>query len=338
MVRWSRFAMTILYCRRMELLRTSDDRFVNLPGWPYEPKYIVVGDGVRVHYIDEVPETSGRPFGLAPSLRSPLDLPGNAPVVLCMHGEPTWSYLYRHMIPLFLQQGYRVIAPDLPGFGRSDKPSLASDYSYNGLVDWMVQWFDGLALPAACDLTLVCQDWGGLIGLRILTARPDAFARAVVANTGLPTGDRAPTEAFLAWQKFSQETPVFPVGNLVAGANKAHPLTNDVIAAYDAPFPEEQYKVGARILPSLVPTGPNDPAATANHAAWEVLSTWTKPFLTAFSDSDPITAGGERIFQRSVPGAANEQHVTIVGGGHFLQEDSGPEFAGVVHEFIQRHR
>jgi haloalkane dehalogenase len=314
----------------MELLRTPDDRFANLPGWPYEPKYHQVGNGVRIHYIDEAPAS---PKGLGDT-----EDPSDAPVVFCMHGEPTWSYLYRHMVPLFLDQHYRVIAPDLPGFGRSDKPSLASDYSYNGLVEWMVEWFDALSLPPTTDVTLVCQDWGGLIGLRILTARPNMFARAVVANTGLPTGDRAPTDAFLAWQKFSQETPVFPVGELVAGANKAHPLSDEVKAAYDAPFPEEKYKVGARILPSLVPTSPDDPAGAANRAAWEVLAAWTKPFLTAFSDGDPITSGGERIFQRTVPGAGQQQHTTIVGGGHFLQEDSGPEFARVVHEFIQRTR
>jgi haloalkane dehalogenase len=295
-------------------LRTPEERFQNLVNWPYEPSYTILASGLRVHHVDV----------------------GNAtdPVVLCMHGEPTWAYLYRKMIPLLVANGFRVIAPDLPGFGRSDKPKDRNWYTYNGIVDCMVEWFDTLSLPAGIDLTLMCQDWGGLIGLRVLTARPDVFSRAVVANTGLPTGDRKPTEAFLAWQKFSQETPVFPIGDLMGRAIAS--LSPEEVSAYEAPFPDDSYKAGARILPSLVPTRPDDPTATANRAAWAVLAEWDRPFLTAFSDGDPITAGGERIFQRDVKGAQGQAHVTIEGGGHFLQDDKGDVLAKVISDFAKR--
>jgi haloalkane dehalogenase len=223
------------------------------------------------------------------------------------------------------------VVPDLIGFGRSDKPARQEDYSYARHVAWMREaLLDNLDLTG---ITLVGQDWGGLIGLRLVGEHPDRFARVVAANTGLPTGDRPLTEAFLNWQKFSQESPVFPIGRIVAGGCAVSP-PDDVVAAYDAPFPDDAYTAGARIFPSLVPTSPDDPAAAANREAWETLAQFDKPFLTAFSDGDAITRGGEGVFQRTVPGAKGRSHMTIEGGGHFLQEDKGPELARVVADFV----
>lgn len=291
----------------MEVLRTPDARFEALPGYDFAPHYVEAGDGVRVHYLDEGPR--------------------DGDVVLLMHGEPSWSYLYRKMVPPLVAAGYRVVAPDLVGFGRSDKPAARADYTYERHVEWMrAALFDGIGLSG---ITLVGQDWGGLIGLRLVAEHEHRFARVVAANTGLPTGDRPPPDAFLAWQKFSQETPEFPVGRIVAGGC-ATPMPDEVAAAYDAPFPDESYKEGARQFPVLVPTSPDDPASAANRAAWEVLERFEKPFLTAFSDSDAITKGGERVFQERVPGAKGQPHATIEGGGHFLQEDKGEELARVV--------
>ncbi|WP_208028334.1 haloalkane dehalogenase [Rhabdothermincola sediminis] len=299
----------------MESLRTPDERFTNLPGFPFEPHYVEVPDGdggsLRVHYLDEGPPEGG--------------------IVLLMHGEPSWSYLYRKMIPVLTGAGLRAIAPDLVGFGRSDKPAHRSDYTYQRHVDWM-----RAALLDALDLsgvTLVCQDWGGLIGLRLVGEHPDRFARVVAANTFLPTGDNHPGEAFLAWQRFSQEVETFPVGAIVNGGCVTD-LAPEVIAAYDAPFPDESYKEGARQFPVLVPTRPDDPASAANRAAWRVLERYDRPFLTAFSDLDPITAGAERVLRERIPGAAGQAHTTIEGGGHFLQEDRGEELARVVVDFV----
>jgi haloalkane dehalogenase len=298
----------------MKVLRTPDDCFKGLPEFPFAPNYTTVGSGdrqLRVHYLDE-----GPPDG---------------PVVLLMHGEPSWSFLYRKMIPALVGQGLRCIAPDLVGFGRSDKPADREDYTYAGHVEWMREaLLDNLDLKG---ITLVGQDWGGLVGLRLAAENPDRFSRIVVANTGLPTGDQPLSEAFLAWQKFSQETPEFPVGSIVAGGC-TEPLPAEVIAAYDAPFPEESYKAGARAFPLLVPTRPDDPASEANRAAWQVFAGWDKPVLTAFSDKDPITGGGNGIFERTIPGASGQPHATIEGAGHFLQEDRGPELADVVARFI----
>lgn len=292
----------------MDVLRTPDERFASLPGYDFSPNYVEVGDGLRVHYLDEGP-------------------PGGD-VVLLMHGEPSWSYLYRKMVPPLVAAGFRVVAPDLVGFGRSDKPAARADYTYAAHVEWMrAALFDGLDLRG---ITLVCQDWGGLIGLRLVAEHEDRFARVVAANTGLPTGDRPPPEAFLAWQQFSQDVPTFPVGRIVAGGCVQQPVPDEVVAAYDAPFPDESYKEGARQFPLLVPTTPDDPAAPANRAAWEVLERWEKPFLTAFSDGDAITRGGERVLQERVPGAKGQPHTIIEGGGHFLQEDRGEELARAV--------
>ena len=300
----------------MESIRTPDDRFAGLPGFGFRPHYVNIDDldggSLRVHYVDEGPAEA-------------------APVLL-MHGEPSWSYLYRHMIPLLVGAGHRVIAPDLVGFGRSDKPTDPADYSYQRHVDWMgALLFDHLDLR---NITYFGQDWGGLIGLRLVAAQPDRYARVVIANTGLPNGAGQPSEAFLAWQKFSKESPVFPIGSIVNGGS-ATDLSAEVIAAYDAPFPDDSYKAGARVFPSLVPTGPDDPSVHANVAAWGVLKQFTKPFLCAFSDQDAITKGGEKPFLQLVPGAAGQPHTTIVGGGHFLQEDRGPELAQVIIDFIK---
>jgi haloalkane dehalogenase len=294
----------------MEVLRTPDDRFTNLPGYPFAPHYIDA-DGLRVHYVDEGPRS--------------------APVLL-LHGEPSWSYLYRKMIGVISAAGHRCIAPDLVGFGRSDKPAARADYTYQHHVDWMRRVVEGLDLR---NITLVCQDWGGLIGLRLVAEHPDRFARVVAANTFLPTGDVAPGQAFFAWREYSQTTPNFHVGGIVKGGC-ATALSPAVIAAYDAPFPDDRYKAGARQFPLLVPATPDDPAAPANRAAWEVLRRLTKPFLTAFSDTDPVTAGGDRIFQREIPGCAGQPHTTITGAGHFLQEDKGEDLARVVVELINR--
>ena len=299
----------------MDVLRTPDEQFVDLPDFPYAPHYVDVpaGDGatLRVHYLDE-----GDPA---------------APTVLLMHGEPSWSFLYRHMIPSLVDAGHRVIAPDLIGFGRSDKPTQMADYSYARHVAWMsAVVFDHLDLRNA---TFFGQDWGGLVGLRLVAAQPERFARLVVANTGLPTGHGKMSEAFLAWQKFSQETDNFPVGGIINGGC-ATDLSPEVIAAYDAPFPDDTFKAGARIFPTLVPTSLDDPASADNIAAWEVLERFDRPVLTAFSDQDPITKGGFAPFQERIPGAAGQPHTTTEGGGHFLQEDRGPELANTINEFI----
>jgi haloalkane dehalogenase len=256
-------------------------------------------------------------------------------VVLLLHGEPSWSYLYRHMIPALVDAGLRAVAPDLVGFGRSDKPAQRSDYTYARHVRWLTAHvLDGLGLH---DVTLVGQDWGGLIGLRLVAAHPDRFARVVAANTFLPTGDRHPGDAFLAWQRFSQEVPELPVGRIVNGGCTTD-LDPTVIAAYDAPFPDERYKEGARQFPVLVPTSPEDPEAGPNRAAWESLRRFERPLLCAFSDSDPITRGADRVLRELIPGAAGQRHTTIIGGGHFLQEDRGPELAEVIAAFVNGDR
>lgn len=298
----------------MDVLRTPDDRFEDLPGFPFEPHYVEVdrGDGtaLRVHYLDEGPR--------------------DGDIVLLLHGEPSWSYLYRRMIPVLVEAGLRAVAIDLVGFGRSDKPSSRSDYSYQAHVDWTWAAIEAIGLDG---ISLVCQDWGGLIGLRLVGEHPTRFSRVVAANTFLPTGDTHPGEAFLAWQRYSQETPVFHVGGIVKGGCVTD-LAAEVIAAYDAPFPDDTYKAGARQFPMLVPTSPDDPAAAANRAAWEALRRYDRPFLCAFSDSDPITRGADRRLRADIPGAAGQPHTTITGAGHFLQEDQGEQLAAVVARFV----
>jgi len=293
----------------MDILRTPDERFENIIDYPYEPNYAEV-NGLRMHYVDAGPP--------------------NAQPVLLLHGEPTWSFLYRKMIPIITGAGYRVIAPDLIGFGRSDKPARTEDYSFKLLVDTVNSLVEQLDLRG---VTFFGQDWGGLVGLRVVAENEDRFSRVVVANTGLPTGDRPAGEAFMRWREQSQTMPVFDVGAIFR-AMLAGDTPPEVIAGYEAPFPDESYKAGARILPTLVPITPDDPAAEANRTAWGVLRRWEKPLLTAFSDGDPITKGGDRVFQNLVPGAKGQPHTTIKGAGHFLQEDKGEEVAAVVVDFI----
>ncbi len=299
----------------MKTIRTPDDRFAGLPDYDFEPHYVDIDDGdggtLRVHHIDEGP--------------------ADAAPVLLMHGEPSWCFLYRHMIPVLVDAGHRVVAPDLVGFGRSDKPTEQSDHSYARHVQWMQRaLFDGLDLR---EITFFGQDWGGLIGLRLVAADPDRYARVAIGNTGLPTGHGPASDAFLSWQKFSQETEHFPVGGIVNGGC-ATDLPAEVIAAYDAPFPDDSYKAAARIMPSLVPTSPDDPATRDQEAAWTVLERFEQPFLLCFSDSDPVTKGGDAPFLAKVPGAQGQPHTTITGAAHFLQEDRGPELADVLVEFI----
>lgn len=298
----------------MKVLRTPDERFANLAEFPFAPHWLNVGrdPAMRVHFVDEGPRDG-------------------APVLL-LHGEPSWSFLYRKMIPILAKAGHRVVAPDLVGFGKSDKPAAREDYTYQRHVDWMTEF---LLETRLTHVTLFCQDWGGLIGLRLVAEHPNRFARVVAANTGLPTGDQKPSEAFFAWQKFSQTVPEFPTSSIIK-SGCVSPLPPEALAAYDAPFPDETYKAGARQFPLLVPSSPDNPAAGPNKAAWEKLATFTKPFLTAFSDSDPVTRGAERPMHKLIPGAKGQPHVTIAGGGHFLQEDKGEELAKVILEFVAR--
>jgi haloalkane dehalogenase len=299
----------------MDVLRTPDDRFENLPGFDFEPHYIHVDDfeggELRLHYLDEGPK--------------------DAPVVLLMHGEPSWCYLYRKMIPIITRAGYRAVAPDLIGFGRSDKPADRKDYTYARHVDWMQAFLDRTELK---DVHLVCQDWGGLLGLRLVAANPDRFTTVVAANTFLPTGDTDLGEAFEKWRQFSQETPEFDIAGVIESGTVT-PLPEAVMAAYNAPFPDERHKEGARQFPMLVPASTDDPETERNRRAWQVLSQWHKPFLTAFSDSDPVTGGAEKFLQKFIPGTQGLEHPTIANAGHFLQEDEGEALAEVVVHFLQ---
>ncbi|WP_299044328.1 haloalkane dehalogenase [uncultured Tateyamaria sp.] len=298
----------------MDVLRTDDARFDGLPDFDFAPHYVEVDDTegrtLRVHFLDEGPR--------------------DGEVVLVMHGEPTWSYLYRHMIPVFVAAGHRVLAPDLVGFGRSDKPVAQSDYTYQRHVDWMSDW---LRQVDATGITLVCQDWGGLIGLRLLAAMPERFRRLVVANTALPTGDQPMSDAFKAWRDFSQTVDPFDAGRIVFGGTETK-LTEAEVAAYNAPFPDESHKAGARMFPMLVPDSPDDPAAEPNRAAWRVLAGLELPVLTAFGAQDRVMAGVEKVFQRMMPGAAGQDHVIFDGAGHFLQEDVGEELARAAVAFM----
>jgi haloalkane dehalogenase len=299
----------------VDTLRTPDRRFEGLPEYPFEPHYAEVSGGrtgpLRMHYLDEGPR--------------------DAAAVLLLHGEPTWSYLYRHMIPVLAAAGHRCIAPDLIGFGRSDKPTAAADYTYARHVAWLRSLvFDHLALRG---ITLFGQDWGGLTGLRLVAADPARFARIMISNTGLPTGEEPATDAFLRWQRFARETEQFAVGQIVDSGCTTD-LSPVVIAGYDAPFPDDSFKVAARVFPALRPTSPDDPAHDDNVAAWEVLRRFDRPFRCAFSDQDPITAGGAKRFMTEIPGAWSQPHTTITGAGHFVQEDRGPELAHVLTEFI----
>jgi len=297
----------------MQVLRTRDDRFANLPDFPFAPTYtnIVDADGTKlqIHSVDE----------------GPIEVPP----ILLMHGEPSWSFLYRRIIGALAAKEYRVVAPDLMGFGRSDKPSAQTDYTYERHVKWMSDW---LTTKALNNITLFCQDWGGLIGLRLVAAYPNRFKRVIVANTGLPVGEGA-SKGFDRWLQFSQNVPVLPIGEILNMGSKRE-LSAAEKAAYEAPFPDETYKAGARRFPALVPITPQHESVAENKDAWKVLEAFDKPFLTAFSDGDPITKGGEKVFQARVPGARGQPHVTL-HGGHFLQEDCSEEIADLVDRFIR---
>ena len=296
----------------MKVLRTPDKRFANLLDYPFKPNY-TQHENIRIHYVDE----------------------GNSEeeVVLLVHGEPSWSYLYRKMIPIISDFGYRVIAPDLVGFGKSDKLINQEDYTYKKHVEWITKFIENLELM---NITLFCQDWGGLIGLRIVTEQAYRFKRIIASNTFLPTGDYNAPDAFLSWQQFSQNIPVFNVSKIIE-SGCANKINDEIRAAYDAPFPDESYKAAARRFPMIVPTKPNDPASQSNREAWEKLKQWKKPFLTAFSDSDPITAGGDKIFHKLIPGCKGMPHKTIINAGHFLQEDKGPELGQMIVDFIDNY-
>ncbi|HWF82403.1 MAG TPA: haloalkane dehalogenase [Streptosporangiaceae bacterium] len=297
----------------MRVLTTPESAFGHLPDFGYEPRYADVG-GLRMAYVQAGPD-DGEP-------------------VLLLHGEPSWSFLYRTIMPVLADAGLRAIAPDLIGFGRSDKPAEMTDHSYAQHVEWLRSLaFDELDLH---DLTLVGQDWGGLLGLRLVAEHGERFARVVVANTGLPTGDHPMPEVWLRFRDFVAQSPEFSISRLVA-SGCLRPLPPDVLAAYDAPFPGPQYRAGPRAMPTLVPTTPDDPASQANRAAWQYLSSWDKPFLVAFSDSDPITGGMAPLFRDLVPGAAGIEHPTLTGAGHFLQEDAGDRLAAEIVKFVASH-
>jgi len=334
----------------LETLRTPDSRFENLPGFPFAPHYTEVPDGdggtLRIHHVDE---------GDA-----------DAPIILCMHGQPTWSYLYRHMIPLLTGAGLRVLAPDLVGYGRSDKPTRLEDYSYQRQVEWTTAWLKANDVRGA---TFFGQDWGGLIGLRVVAENPERFDRVAIANTGLPVPQSLPEaviaeikrfrnedptpslpevmqalgnpdnkpfpQVFAYWQKWCWESEDLPVGLAVTGTLDGRAASPEETAAYDAPFPDPSYKMGPRAMPSQVPTLPGDPSEEANTAAWSVFEKWEKPFLTAFTNNDAVSGGGELVFQARVPGAAGQPHQHIDGGGHFLQEGRAEVLSEILAQFVK---
>ncbi|MCR2833706.1 haloalkane dehalogenase [Parerythrobacter lacustris] len=290
--------------------RTPDDRFAGLADYPFDPRYHLLSDGLRLHYVDEGPR--------------------EATPVLMMHGEPSWSYLYRKMIGPVVEAGYRVIAPDLIGFGKSDKPTDKGAYTYAGHVAWMREWFEAMGLG---NVILACQDWGSLVGLRLVTAMPDCFAGVVLSNGGLPAGQEPPP-AFAKWRAFSKYSPVFPIGGILQRATTTE-LPDHVVAAYDAPYDTRASKAGARIFPSLVPLGENV-EVPAQIEAWKVLETFDRPFTCCFSDGDPITRGGDAMFRERVPGARDNPLHRTLKGGHFIQEDDPEGFVGAILDTARR--
>jgi haloalkane dehalogenase len=312
----------------MQILRTPDECFEGIPDFPYEPRYADVpdqdGGTLRMAYLDEgVDEGQGIRRGGT----------GEAPVVLLLHGEPSWSFLYRHVLRVLVDAGLRVVAPDLVGFGRSDKPAKIADHSYARHIEWTRSLvFDVLDLR---DVTLVGQDWGGLIGLRLAVENPDRFARIVAANTALPTGDFPMPETWLRFREAVRTAPTFDIARGIQSGCQTM-LTDEVKAAYDAPFPDESYKAGPRAMPGLVPADPDDPEAPANRLAWDVLSQWAKPFLVAFSDKDPITGPMAPLFTQMIPGAQGLTHPTLEGAGHFLQEDAGQRLGQEIASFVRQ--
>jgi len=309
----------------MPVIRTPEERFENLPDYPYKPKYVEI-NGMRVHYVDE----------------------GSGEVVMCLHGEPSWSFLYRKMIPT-LSEKHRVIAPDFIGFGKSDKYTRRKEYTYEMHRDTLIKFIEQLDLNG---ITVVVQDWGGLIGLRVVGMMPERFARLVIMNTGLPTGEGEIPKAFIAWRRFSKLVPVLPVGRLLAmGSLPSKPgdkfsfkwmkersksMAPEVIAAYEAPFPNRKYKAGARAWPLMVPIKPDDPVSDEMRKAQEGMRSWNKPALVMFSDGDPITRGGDEFFRELIPTAKDQPEIVIKDAGHFLQERKGEEIAGNILDFIER--
>lgn len=295
----------------MPIIRTPDERFADLPGYPFAPHYVQLGPA-RMHYVDE----------------------GQGETILCLHGEPSWSYLYRKMIPPLATGGYRVVAPDLIGFGRSDKYTDVESYTFQMHHDALVTFMDALALA---DITLVCQDWGGLLGLCLAAELPDRFGRLVIMNTGLPTGDEPATRGFLAWQAFALRSSDLPIGRIIrSGTAQGDQLPEAVVAAYEAPFPDVSYKAGAKAFPALVPTTPDQEASAPLRHARRALARWNKPTLVMFSDGDPITRGGDAFFRRLIPTAKDQPEITITNAGHFLQEDKGEELANHILAFLAR--
>lgn len=300
----------------MDYLRTPNERFDGLPDFDFAPCYRIVCDGsgnrLRMHYLDEGSS--------------------DADPILLMHGEPTWCYLFRHMIPIFREAGHRVVAPDMIGFGRSDKPLAREDHTYQRHVDWLTDWLVQLDLKR---ITLFCQDWGGLLGLRLVAAMPERFARLVISNTALPTGDRPTSDTFQSWRAYSQSTEKFNAGRIVHGGTVSK-LSDAEVAAYNAPFPDSRYQAGARQLPMLVPDRPDDPASAPNRAAWQALKAHPLPALTLFGADDKVMAGVDRMFQKELPGAKGQPHRILMEAGHFLQEDVSDELAAATLAFMAR--
>ena len=295
-------------------IRTPESRFNNLPDYNFISNYMNVEEGLRLHYLDEGKKDD--------------------PIVLLLHGEPTWSFLYRKMIPILSKNNFRVISPDLIGFGKSDKLIDKSEYSYQKHIDWLTTFILKLDLN---DITLFCQDWGGLTGLRIITEMSERFSKVIASNTTLPTGKAPIPESFVKWRSFSQNSPDFDIGRVVGtDIGTIQPLATDIIAAYNAPFPSEEYKAGARIFPTLVPVEENDPESKKNLEAWTKLMQWNKPFLTIFGDADQIMIGAEKALQKLIPGAKNQNH-KILRAGHFIQEDKGEELAELIIEFYRKN-
>jgi haloalkane dehalogenase len=292
------------------IIKTPQERFQNLLDYPFSPNYLEVEKGLNMHYLDEGDS--------------------NAPIVLLLHGEPSWSYLYRKMIPVLVDNGFRAIAPDLIGFGKSDKITEKSAYSYATHLGWLRTFIEKLDLT---DINLFCQDWGGLLGLRLITELEDRFSLVVASNTTLPTGDISMPESFQKWREFSQNSPKFDIGRVIQ-AGTLQELSDEVVAAYNAPFPSEEYKAGARMFPTLVPASPDDPESNNNRLAWKKLMQWEKPFLTIFGDGDDIMRGADKAFHKFIPGSKGQKH-TMLNAGHFIQEEKGAELAALIVDFYK---